>query len=171
MSKQHLLKALTKIMPQRNAQLLIRRIRVLSNGCWEYLGAKNSGGFAVFSVGKMGTRSRNFMVHRVLYEAVSGQVLTRSTVCVSACGCVKPEHQRVMTKSAHVNTLDKANVRSPLLNWDAVRRIRRMNHTTNWAEVARSLGVAHSTVRMIRKNQTWQESECLPHKTLSDGRS
>lgn len=171
MLKTYLLKALTKRIPKKNALLLLRRIRTKPNGCWEYLGSHNSAGWPVFTIGKKGEKQRNFMAHRLLYEAVSGQILPRGAICVSACKCIRPEHQRVMTKAQHINTLDKTNVRSPLLNWDAVHRIRRMPADTNWAQVARDLGVAHSTVRQICKNQTWQEHECLYQSTSNDGLS
>lgn len=63
--------------------------RKIKNGCWQWTGYLNPGGYANFRIGK-----KMFKVHRVSYEYFVGQIKERLTLdhlCRNR-GCFNPAH-------------------------------------------------------------------------------
>lgn len=146
---------------RRAAQLLVRRLHRKPNGCWEWYG-QHTNGVACFSVTRAAV-SAQWKVHRLLYAATHPGAIITGMVVKSICGdpaCPNPWHREHMTRKQYVDSTSNAVHRTDKLNCALVHRINRMPPTTNWAQVARDIGVSPSTVRLIRAGKAWRH--CVP---------
>lgn len=78
------------------------------DGCWEYLGALNGGGYGVVGVSK--PRSKQFRAHRVMYEHFVGPIpegFDLDHLCRNR-KCVRPDHLEAVTRKENLR-------RSPLV--------------------------------------------------------
>ena len=76
----------------------------ITDGCWEWVGAKTPDGFGMFSEG-----GRNVSAQRYAYEVLVGKTIPKGYRVVHLCksrGCVNPKHLDVQTPSENMkNTL------------------------------------------------------------------
>lgn len=134
---------------------IARRIHLKQNGCHGWYGCTDSGGFPT-----TGLDGGNVKVHRWLFARANPGVILKGWTVIQTCldkGCLNVDHMRRMTKVDADRFRDPLTRRSKLVNWDVVRSIRRMPAGANMAAVARNLGIAPSTARLIRKNLAWSE--------------
>lgn len=67
-----------------------------SNGCWEWVGSRSTGGY-----GRVGWGNRRVQAHRVIYEVLVGSIpqgLQLDHLCRNR-GCVNPAHLEPVTQS------------------------------------------------------------------------
>jgi hypothetical protein len=70
-----------------------------NTGCWNWIGAKTSGGYGNFAIKKV-----NFVAHRVSYELVNGEIpegLHLDHLCRNRA-CVNPEHLEPVTQRVNL---------------------------------------------------------------------
>ena len=67
--------------------------KVLVNGCWEWLGAKDRAGYGTRRIGKR-NKSKNWFAHRLSYKHYNGDFDESLCVCHSCDNpiCINPEH-------------------------------------------------------------------------------
>ena len=90
-----------KLMPVREPVMirLMRKVKLSTNGCWDWCGAKMVTGYGMIGVwGDWGIK-RPLLVHRVSYELFIGPI--RKGMCLDhLCrnrGCVNPAHLEEVT--------------------------------------------------------------------------
>lgn len=150
---------------------------VQGNGCWEWTGARNWGGYGKYN-GSTGTRG----AHRVMWEDVYGSIPPGMYVCHSCDnrGCVRPDHlflgtpkdnsqdrnQKGRQASGNRNgayTKPEARVKGEShgrhkLTAQQVLDIRiQLSNGASPTILAREHGVAATSIRLIgnRKNWAW----------------
>lgn len=80
----------------RDPNWLRERIRIVSGGCWEWIGTRKDNGYGTF-----GLKKQQFYAHRVAYEAAKGAIpvgMQIDHICMNR-PCVNPEHLRLATRS------------------------------------------------------------------------
>lgn len=132
-----------------------RRIHVRKSGCHGWYGCTDSSGFPTVGVdGKM------LKVHRYLFSRANPGVDIRGWCVIQTCldkGCLNVAHMRRMTKTEADTLRDPLTRRSKRVNWDVVRSIRAVPKGTMTKELRERTGLAKSTIRRIRNNETWRE--------------
>lgn len=134
-------------------QRIQRRIHVKGNGCHGWYGSTDSSGYPT-----CGGAGNNIKVHRWLFAKANPEIDITGFRVVQTCqdkGCLNVEHMCRMTPGETMAF--RGGHRSKRINWDLVRRIRRMPKGANMSQVARDNGIAPSTARLIRSNQAWRE--------------
>lgn len=127
------------------------RVRKTKNGCWFWLGAKNSNGYGQAD-GPGGWET----AHRVAYRYTYGdfddnlQVLHKCDVR----DCVNPEHLFLGTLQDNMRDMDRKGRRQLKISWEQVREMRqRYANGERVSEIAKTYSVAYCTVLMIVKNK------------------
>lgn len=154
---------------RRHAQLLVRRLhrQRAPSGCWGWYGS-HVNGVPSFGV-TVAAKSSQYKVHRLLYAATHPTVDITGLVLKPICGhldCPNPWHRSHMTRTQFIASTDNTVRRSDKLNCDLVHRILKMPPETNWAQVARDIGVSPSTVRLIRAGKAWRH--CVSTQASED---
>lgn len=145
---------------RRSAQLLVRRLRRKTNGCWTWIGT-HTNGVACFGVTRAAV-STQYKVHRLLYAAMHPGLDITGLVIKPICGdlaCPNPWHRKHVTRKQFIAETDNTVRRSPLLNCALVHRIRAMPPGTNLAQVARDIGISPSTARLIYAGKAWRHCD------------
>jgi hypothetical protein len=124
-----------------------RRIYKKPNGCHGWYGCTDSSGYPTAMID-----GKNAKIHRWLFARAHPEVDIDKKWVATTCldkGCLNVDHMKPSPMPR--------GWRGKHINWDLVRRIRRMPPGANMAAVARDVGIAPSTARLIRKNLTWRE--------------
>lgn len=148
-------------LSRRHAQLLVRRLHRKASGCWGWYGS-HVNSVATFGITRAAEQTM-YKVHRLLYAAMHPGVDITGLIIKPICGdkaCPNPWHRKHLTRKQFIAETDNTVRRSDKLNCDTVYRIHRMPPATNWAQVARDIGVSPSTVRLIRAGKAWRH--CVP---------
>ncbi len=129
-------------------------------GCWLWLGATNRRGY-----GNLRNNRIYLQAHRVMYEIAFGRIPEGMYVCHSCDtpSCVNPTHLFLGTPADNMADMAKKGRatygdRHPgaILNKDMVREIRlRKGLGETCSEIAKSFGLAYSTVRHVVKGDSW----------------
>lgn len=133
------------------------------NGCWEWQAATAGLGYGVIRIPR--TRRQEY-AHRMSYLIHHGELDKKEEVCHSCDNplCVKPSHlfkgsskdnsQDMKSKSRHL--FGELNGASKLTD-DKVRQIHKLvEQGVSQGKVARSYGIAQSTVHKILRGQRWE---------------
>lgn len=91
-------------------QYITERVTIDDNGCWLWIGAKNSAGYAV-ALRKPKTTSLHIRMHRKSYELYKGEI-PEGLVIDHLCRvrhCINPDHLEPVT-------IKENTLRSPLVN-------------------------------------------------------
>lgn len=94
----------------------LTKIKINPNGCWEWLGYINNGGYGTFAItGKM-YETKKYFAHRVSFSLFKKQIevgLDIDHICINK-KCVNPDHLREVTRAVNLkeNTTGKS---APLL--------------------------------------------------------
>jgi DNA-binding CsgD family transcriptional regulator len=133
------------------------------NGCWEWTGALMGKGYGFLKI--PGTR-KQIGAHRLSFLIHHGPLPDDALVCHTCDNpkCVKPSHlfagsasdnlQDMKHKDRHLNGARNGQAK---LTDDKVRQIHRMNRKgLSQGKIAKSFGIAQSTVFKILNGQRWE---------------
>lgn len=82
-------------IPVTNADLLVRRLRPLPNGCVEWLGAHDSNGYPVFGITRDKIKVAQYKVHRLIFSAHNPHLVMTGRKIRQRCadnGCCQIDH-------------------------------------------------------------------------------
>lgn len=137
---------------------------IKTDGCWNWVGAKDSRGYGVLTVGK--PIKRVVKAHRLSWQRVNGPIPKSDTyhgTCVwHSCdnpGCVNPDHLFIGGNGENLKDMASKNRgRSGNTKLDAekVKEIRIRAEYETRAELARRFGVQISTISSILDGKTWR---------------
>jgi len=122
------------------------KVRVLPNGCWEWMGACR-GGYGRFHVG-----NRNALAHRVAYEALVGPMpdgLQPDHLCRNR-PCVNTAHLEPVTNAVNC----RRGSRAKLTEID-VRMIRELRGIISQRKLAQAYGVVYGNIGFIQRGESW----------------
>lgn len=151
---------------------VMARIRVVSTGCWEFTGARNSAGYGIVGLG--GREKPNDRAHRVVFRHFKGEIPKGFYVCHSCDNppCCNPEH--LFAGSPKDNRLDckrKGRDQAPPVNHhlrgerhyaarftaDQVEQIRRELEEGGVAnQIAKRFGVSRDAIGKIKRGERWK---------------
>lgn len=137
-----------------------------SNGCWEWTGRISPFGYGQFSI----SAGESWQAHRLSYKIYKGEHPKKLCVCHTCDNrkCVNPSHLWLGTRNDNIQDMIKkgrATKASPennggaKLNWNKVRKIRKMYKTGKYfqRELATIFSVDTSQVKRITNNWSWKE--------------
>ena len=137
-----------------------------SSGCWEWQGAKNPGGYGLFTLGK-----KFKLAHRLSWEFTYGFEPIGLVICHTCDNraCVNPEHlflgdnkdnaKDKMKKGRHVQRYGNSK-----LTIENVKEIRRLWITGEYShlKLAGMFGVKHSCIGRVINSNKWGGIELEP---------
>ena len=134
----------------------------LETPCWEWKGARNSGGY-----GKFQLRGQEWIASRAAYEATYGEIPSGLLVRHKCDNppCVNPEHLEVGTYQDNRDDQILRNrrhyrphrARMAKLSWDDVQQARKQRDAGDTLEtIARRFGVDRSTIGYVVRGDTWK---------------
>lgn len=140
---------------------------VISDGCWEWQGARQAFGYGAF-----GARGRNYSTHRWQWERYNGPIPTGMAVLHSCDNppCVRPDHLAIGTQAANVrDKMAKGRHRyrafhgeehpRAKLTWTQVREIRaRHSAGESGLSLARAFDMGRTSIYYILRGEHWKES-------------
>lgn len=150
---------------KRNSQFSERYV-VADNGCWEWQGSLNRGGY-----GSTWVNGKSTLAHRYSYEMANGPIPNGLSVCHRCDNrkCVNPDH--LFLGTYHDNVTDmcaKGRNKShkgaqngrALLTLDQVMAIRSRyaNGGVTYDDLAFEYGVGRSTIGSILSNKNWRDN-------------
>jgi len=135
------------------------KIRVLEDGCWEWMGSRIKGGYGHFGVGSRTDGSRKLVLaHRLCYETLIGPIpdgLESDHLCRNRA-CVNPTHIEPVTRSENLrrSPLLKGRGHSSKLHREDVMAIRAS--ILGSRPLARQYGVSRSLIQFIKHRKVWR---------------
>jgi hypothetical protein len=137
---------------------LFSRAIVCNNGCWEYSGYRNDGGYGIISV--LGNPQK---AHRVAYDLCVGDVPNDMKVLHSCDNppCVNPAHLFLGTQQDNVDDMigkGRLVLGKRILIPEQVIEIRRLltENTLNAEEISKLFGVNRNVIYQIKHRHTWR---------------
>lgn len=139
-----------------------------SDGCWEWVGARNWAGYGVIRVAGRQTRA-----HRIAYQLVIGPIPSGMNVLHSCDNppCVRPEHLRVGTQRDNLadaqergrkftpfrgrNQRGSANQGARLTEADIPVIRARLAASERHHEIAADYGVNRATISQVARGFSW----------------
>lgn len=136
------------------------------DGCWEWIGCKNSDGYGSFKI-----NNKTYSSHRVSYALFIGDIPDRMLVCHSCDNpnCVNPAHLWLGTnkdnvtdmynkgRQSHVGAPKGENHWSHKLTEQKIYQIHKMieqGHAQR--KIAKMFEISESTVSYIKSNLRWK---------------
>ena len=129
------------------------KINKNKNGCWEWIGQKDSHGY-----GKFINNGREEKASRVSYKFHSGTIPRGMNVCHTCDNpsCVNPKHLFLGTqKDNMIDACKKGRICSKLKEKD-VREIRSKRGDYTRRQLAKKYKVSPDTIKSIMCNRTWK---------------
>lgn len=133
---------------------LYQRIRIVPDGCWEWLGNRLPRGYGQISVKENGRWTMRY-AHRVSYEVHHGPI-PEGLYVLHSCDnppCVNPDHLRIGSAAENMAEMKERGRSGRVMTADWVRAIRGSVDST--ADLARFFGCHWSSIASIRKGRNW----------------
>jgi hypothetical protein len=144
---------------------LMNRCRLAENGCWEWVGGRNSG------YGQIQTKlSSKRGAHQVSYEAHHGKI-PEGQVVRHTCdnpSCINPDHLILGTQADNVADREARGRRKDIngeqigtarLTAEQVLEIRASDKSLT--QLARQYNVHKTTISLIRSGKSWKHLICV----------
>ena len=144
---------------------LQKKLKVMSNGCWEWQGTRNKCGHG--RIWHLPSASKIY-THRAMWEIVFN--LIPDGLCVlHSCDnppCCNPAHLFLGTKADNMadmiakgrdRKLKGEEAPNSKLTWDQVRAIRADNRSSR--KIGSEYGIDYSNVSRIKRGESWKEDE------------
>lgn len=131
----------------------MRQVKVSTDGCWEWQGAKYANGYGNFSAYNLG------YAHRFAFLIFNGELCDGMEVCHTCDnpGCVNPAHLWQGTKRDNMrDCATKGRVNTVKLSNEDVRTIRQL-HNLKYpvADLAQRYNVTPTTIWDVISRRTW----------------
>lgn len=154
---------------QSTKRRLLSKINVDSNGCWYWLGTKNTSGYGNMGVGSRTDNSRSTQkAHRVAYYIFAGVDPKGFDVCHKCDNpsCVNPDHlflgtekenvADMIAKGRHVFVSGEKHGNSKLTE-EKVREAKMLRKSgASYYKLAKRYGVYRETIRSAIIGKTWK---------------
>ena len=142
-------------------ELNTNMFKKLSNGCWEWQGLLDSGGY-----GRIKYKRQAMTAHRAFYLHTIGNIPEEYVIdhlCHNKCKickggsncqhrkCVNAMHLEAVTRAENVHRGFKS-----ILNKDKVRVIISMNKIFSYTKIAKVFNVSTSTIQHAVERKTWK---------------
>ena len=129
------------------------------NGCWEWPGAKGSGGYPTTSI-----KNKGIKLSRFVWETYRGKIPEGKYVCHKCDnpGCVNPDHLFLGTQQENIHDMlskgrGQDGLRRPKLNPRKVIKMKEMFvEGCSYKSLSRQFGVQVRVVREIIVEQRWK---------------
>lgn len=141
------------------------RVSVQPEGCWDWLGAKNHGGYGHFWI------DRQMDAHRASYLINVGPIPERMYV-LHKCdnpACVRPDHLFLGSQTTNmVDCRAKGRVRMGETQWRHrlteadVRIVLSLRGTESHTSIAKKFNVARPTISYVCERKTWKHVSIPP---------
>jgi hypothetical protein len=139
---------------------LLHRTRVTADGCWEWQGSRDTGGYGMIS-----WNAKYQKAHRVSYQAFTGKPIPAGMVVCHNCDnprCINPNHLRIGTMKENMADRDAKGRRdvkgeqigTSKLTAKDVFDIRASE--LSLSVLAAMYGVDKSNVHLIRAGKSWK---------------
>lgn len=141
-------------------QRFIEKTHIRDDGCWEWLSARQGGGYGVFWVG--GGKTEN--AHRYSWEVANGQKIPAGMVVMHSCNnkwCVNPNHLSVGTPQQNAISAVRDGIASVgVLNGSAKLTPEQVVEIFTCTDMgccrlSKKYGVHMTTIKAIRRMKTW----------------
>jgi HNH endonuclease len=157
----HRIESLGKRLPVK--ERLLGRIRKVPgrNGCWLWLGTKDTSGY-----GQLSVVGRMTLVHRISFELFRGKIPPNKQV-LHKCdtpACIRPKH--LFLGNDVINSRDRVakgrqargegNARSKLTNEDVVNIRKQREEGYTLEELSKEFGVCTAQIWLICKRRFWK---------------
>lgn len=149
------------------------KVSKVANGCWEWKGSVDGGGYGQFSI--YGRGNGNEKAHRFSFVMAGGTLSEGDEVCHRCDNrrCVRPEH---LFKGSHLDNMIDAQHKGRMrtaskgkpgssnhqakLRESDIPEIIRFRKTMSQTEVAMQFGVDRSSISLIERRKRWKTA-CL----------
>ncbi len=139
-------------------------VSVQLEGCWDWVGWKNNGGYGSYP-GYRDGKSMRISAHRSSYEMHNG-LIPRGMFVLHTCdnpACVRPDHLRLGTQTDNMrDCAKKGRTNQGERMWKSVltdataRRALELSKTHSHADVARMLNVERPVISYLCEGKTWK---------------
>lgn len=134
---------------------------IKTDGCWQWTGAKNRGGYGVLNLGR---GKSNVLAHRISWEIHFGPIPEKINA-LHDCdnpGCTRPDHLFLGTYADNSQDASrKGRIPGPRkLTWEQAREVR-LRHATeaiSQVELGRQYSISGSSVCNIVNFKTYKQS-------------
>lgn len=154
---------------------LLHRARLDENGCWIWVGSKDTGGYGLIS-----RDCRTSKAHRISYQAFVGPIPDGLVICHSCDtpACINPDHLRAGTMKD--NAIDRETrgrrdvkgeqVGTSKLTEQDVKSI--VSSGLTGRALAKIFNVSPSTISCVRTGKSWNHlnAAAASVKEIDDGR-
>ena len=126
------------------------------NGCRNWTRSKNTSGY-----GHLTHKGKILKAHRISWEIYNQRVIPDGMYILHSCdnpGCINPEHLSLGTHADNMRErAERGRHPSAKFTRDEVVKIRQIAASgIPCSEIARQLGVAHSTIRCMVNRTAWR---------------
>lgn len=139
--------------------ILFNRCRLAENDCWEWVGAKDTGGY-----GLLHRNNKTMKAHRVSYEVYKGRI-PKGLVVRHSCdnpACINPDHLDIGTVADNVRDRElrgRRDVKGEQIGTSKLTSEQVLNIKASSESIdvlADKYGVHRSNISLIRAGKSWK---------------
>ena len=143
------------------------KVKKLKNGCWKWVGGKNSQGYGCFRY-----KNKQMLSHRISFSWFVGVIESGMFVC-HLCDkkyCVNPHHlfqgtqsdnmQDALSKNIIKSGEESSSSRLSKINVDEIRKEWISGNKTQ-REISNKFNISQSNVSFIVNNKTWKNRKTI----------
>lgn len=135
---------------------------VKGDGCWQWVGAKVSGGYGIISM----PGGRKVLTHRLSWELANGTPIPAGMQVQHFCdkpSCVRPDHLRIGTHAENMaDCCRKGRAYTLLTKEQAADAMEALSEGERGVDVALRFGVTPQYVSDLRHGRVWKHLGIAP---------